>query len=38
MKGQCIVVPAFNNKVLSLLPRLLPRGIVLRLFRSRQPL
>ena len=37
MKGQCIVVPAFNNKVLSLLPRLLPRWLVLRLMSLGQP-
>jgi len=37
MRGQCIIVPAFNNKVLSLLPRFLPRGLVLTLLRPRQP-
>jgi len=31
-----VVIPGFGNKVVSLLPRLLPRGLVLRAIDSYQ--
>jgi hypothetical protein len=36
MRGKRVVVPGSDNKVATLLPRLLPRGLVLRLFRAIQ--
>ena len=34
MRGQRVVVPGSDNKVAALLPRLLPRGLVLRMVRA----
>jgi hypothetical protein len=36
MRNRRVVVPGSDNKVTTLLPRLLPRGVVLRIFRAIQ--
>ena len=36
MKGKRVVIPGFGNKVVSSLPRFLPRGMVLRVLESYQ--
>jgi len=36
MAGKRVVIPGFGNKIVSLLPRLLPRGLVLRTLESYQ--
>ena len=36
MAGKRVVVPGFGNKLVSVLPRLLPRGMVLRTIESYQ--
>ena len=36
MAGKRVIVPGFGNKIVSLLPRLLPRGLVLRTLESYQ--
>ena len=36
MRGKRLVVPGTENKVLALLPRLLPRALVLRMVRASQ--
>ena len=36
MAGKRLVIPGFGNKVMSLLPRLLPRGLMLRTLESYQ--
>lgn len=37
MRGDRLIVPGFPNKVLAMLPRLLPRGLVLTAFRAAAP-
>jgi short-subunit dehydrogenase len=36
MAGKRVVIPGFGNKVVSFLPRLVPRGLVLRTIESYQ--
>jgi hypothetical protein len=36
MAGKRLVIPGFGNKVMSIVPRFLPRGVVLKVLESYQ--